>query len=585
MSDIFISYSSKDRERANAFADGLRASGYSVWMDTSSIDGAASWSKEIAGALESCLLVCVLLSEHSLASSNVAKELGVAAELEKHFLPIELDPVKLRGEFLYHLANLQRVKVDDLDRIVNAIERFRTREPTIAAELIYPAATTLSVEQDVRKRLVVIPFDDQSPGHDNDWFASGLTDELIGLLTKIQKLFVIDRRTAHEYKGSKLRLKEIAQELSVRFVVTGTVRKAENKIRVQAELIDTTTGDTLWNEKFSGTMDDIFEIQEKTALEIAEGLKVTLTPSEEAKIVKRYTPDPKAYELYLRAREFHFRYGKEDLDKALILYTDAIALDPGFALAHAWCALCYTAFPGRYETPPEYIALAAKFAETALRLDPESADGYYAMCDVYSLRKEYDEQLKLAKRAVEVDPQSPVAYKALGWAYYRKGLLQESAEAYEKAIAIDAGDTWMLDQLIWTYMALGDKELSAGAAKRAIPYFEKLLNQDIQNSNAINYLMRAYTALEDLEGMSRYGNILLASKDPNIWDLYNCACYTAQNGELNESLVFLERIAEVPQTMPEHSKTDPDLDALRALPRFQTLMQKWTEQTEARTHA
>jgi adenylate cyclase len=584
MSDIFISYSSKDRERANAFAEGLRSAGYSVWMDTSGIDGAANWSKEIAGALELCLLVCVLLSEHSLASSNVAKELGVAAELEKHFLPVELDHVKLRGEFLYHLANLQRVKVDDLDRIVNAIERFRMREPGIAAgpsNTITPAPT---IEHDVRKRLVVIPFDDQSPGHDNDWFASGLTDELIGLLTKIQKLFVIDRRTAHEYKGSKLRLKEIAQELSVRFVVTGTVRKAENKIRVQAELIDTTTGDTLWNEKFSGTMDDIFEIQEKTALEIAEGLKITLTPNEEAKIVKRYTPDPKAYELYLRAREFHFRYGKEDLDKALTLYMDAIALDPSFALAHAWCALCYTAFSGRYETPPEYIGLAEKFAKEALRLDPESADSYYAMCDVHSLRKEFDEQLKLAKKAVAVDPQSPVAHKALGWAHAGKGDSRKAAESYEKALEIDPGDTWLCDSLLRQYLMLGDMELAAPAAKRAIPYFEKLLNQDTQNSTAINYLTRAYAALEDREGILKYGKMLLASKSPGAWDLYNCACYSALKGESNESMVFLERLKEVSQQMFEHSKTDTDLDTLRELPRFQALVEKWRDQTVARNH-
>src|SRR6185503_8554052 len=175
MADIFISYSTKDRPHALALVERLRSSGYDMWIDQSGIDAATSWSKEIAEALEDCSTFMLLLSPNSLASENVAKELVVAAELKKHIIPIELESVQLKREFLYHLTGLQRVAHTNIDAIVHVLEKYSCTGVAFSSSRQSELSRSEPEASDATIRIAVLPFEDQSPAHDNEWFSDGLT--------------------------------------------------------------------------------------------------------------------------------------------------------------------------------------------------------------------------------------------------------------------------------------------------------------------------------------------------------------------------------------------------------------------------
>jgi TolB-like protein len=524
--------------------------------------------------------VLLLLSENSLASRNVAKELSVAAELDKRIIPVELGKVKLTGDFLYHLSGLQRTNIANIDSIINAVKLVGV-EVQNDVEIVYqPAGYTPPAEPKPRPsnevpRLAVLLFEDQSPQRDNEWFSEGLTDELISRLSKLEKLFVVDRLTSREYKGTKLNAKQIAEQLGVRYIVSGSVRKAGVKIRVQADLIDTEIGKSIWDEKFDGTMDDIFEIQEKTALDITEGLQISLTPKEEAHMEKRHTEHPQAYEIYLRARLYHLRYTEANLKKALVLYEDAVAIDPNFALAYSWYALCYTAYISRFNTPPEYKELAESLAQTALRVDPNLADAYLAICDVYGFQGRHEESIEASKKAIAVDPNSSKGYFSLGWSYMRNQMYTESAESFEKGLEIEPREPLPNHVLINVYRGLGDEKKLREHAARAIPVFEQLMVSDPGNTAAYGYLYGAYSALKDYVKVKEFAQKMIDDdiKDANI--LYNVACDVAMSGDTQGAINTLRRIELLPERLLEHSKVDTDFDSIRDLPEYKEIFANW----------
>jgi len=207
--DIFISYSTIDRHHALTLVERLRAEGHSVWIDQQGIGAASSWSNEIAEALDNCKAFILLMSETSLASMNVMKELALAAEADKDIIPIELESVTIPTAFKYHLAGLQRTSINNMDAILHALEKYSSADVPSASSGL---PETQGSGQDARAtmRIAVLPFEDQSPAKDNEWFADGLADELILMLNKLDALFLLDKKSAMVYRDAKLATKQIA---------------------------------------------------------------------------------------------------------------------------------------------------------------------------------------------------------------------------------------------------------------------------------------------------------------------------------------------------------------------------------------
>ena len=209
MSDIFISYSSKDREKAEQLTELLASAGLSVWIDRQGIIGAEKWATEIVEGINSCSTFILLLSTHSVESENVLRELSLASEKRKRVLPVDIESIRLPSSFEYPLAGIQRVAITDFDAIMRA----------------HKFGVAKIVVKDTRKSVMVLPFEDLSPAGDNEWFSNGIAAELIGTLSNVKALRVIDRQTTKEFKNYKGQLTVYATEMSIRYFVQGSVRK------------------------------------------------------------------------------------------------------------------------------------------------------------------------------------------------------------------------------------------------------------------------------------------------------------------------------------------------------------------------
>ncbi len=216
MADIFISYSSKDKESADQLSELLASAGLSVWIDQSGIEAATSWSKEIVHAIDGCKAFVVLLSPNSIESQNVIKEVSLAAEQKKKILPLDLEPVSLPEDLRYHLAGIQRTSMTNIDSIIRALGKLgleATQAPTMK----------IVKETDGRKSLMILPFDDLSPTGDNAWFADGIANELISALSNIKALRVADQQATKDYKRYQGTLPKYASEMSIRYFIQGDV--------------------------------------------------------------------------------------------------------------------------------------------------------------------------------------------------------------------------------------------------------------------------------------------------------------------------------------------------------------------------
>src|SRR5579883_2222314 len=214
MADIFISYSSRDREKAEQLTELLVSAGLSVWIDQSGIGAATSWSGEISKAITDCKALIVLLSPASVDSKNVTREVALAFERNKKILPLDLEPVTLPDDFAYHLAGIQRAPMTNIDAIIRALGKLGL-EATKAPEL------KLVKDTDGRKSLMILPFEDMSPTGDNGWFADGLAAELISALSNVKSLRVSDQQATKDYKRYQGTLPKYAQEMSIRYFIQG----------------------------------------------------------------------------------------------------------------------------------------------------------------------------------------------------------------------------------------------------------------------------------------------------------------------------------------------------------------------------
>jgi adenylate cyclase len=539
--DIFISYSSKDRAEASNLVRQLQSAGFDVWIDSRGIGAATSWSKEIAIALEECSVVCVLLSENSLASHNVAKEVGVAAELGKQFLPIELEIVRLRGEFLYHLANFHRVKIDNVEAVTEALDKIglkRNYQPAPVTTTSY--GSTPAVQSDIL-RLAVLPFEDLSPAHDNDWFADGLTDELISMLGKLDKLFVVDKQTSRQQKNTTKKSKDIAIDLGVQYITRGSVRKAANAIRVQSDLVDTDTGATLWDEKFPGTMDDIFEIQESIARQITDGLSIHLTPKEKKDLLVRPTENIEAYELFLKANSYHDKQTKEGFRHAIEIFKRALQIDPGFILSYINVAREYSCLYQYYDEGIEALEIAEEYLSRTPDGSPWESSKLLAKSRLSILRGKHTEAIHYLEQTIALRPNDATIREHAGIAYAGTGNFEKAASEFSESLRLDPHRYPIYYSLALAYRLQGQMKHALEAAEEGVPFYKKHVeaNPDDQATRQHYAILLLFSGREEESFHEMESLAQLPGIDGNV--LHNMASAYLDAGKFDKALEFLHK--------------------------------------------
>ena len=358
--------------------------------------------------------------------------------------------------------------------IVLGLLVYRSKRP--AATGSTSALTARPVATVPGKSIAVLPFENLSSDKENAFFADGVQDEILTNLAKIAELKVTSRTSVMQYtSGTERNLREIGQALGVAHVLEGSVQRAANRVRVNAQLIDARTDTHLWAQTYDRDLADVFAIQSELAKAIADQLQAKLSAIEKAAIERPPTTDLAAFDLYSRAKavtlEANFStVAKDKFLLAIDLLNQAVARDPSFLLA--WCALASAHdnfyFFGHDHTP-ERLALAETAVQTALRLAPDSGEGHLARAQhLYRGYLDYDRaraELAIAQRTL---PNHPLIFELAGFIDRRQGRWEESARNLERAIELDPRNFFTLQQISLNYHSLRRYAEMAAVLDRAL---------------------------------------------------------------------------------------------------------------------
>jgi serine/threonine protein kinase/tetratricopeptide (TPR) repeat protein len=345
-------------------------------------------------------------------------------------------------------------------------DRFVTAEEFAAALKAPRTAPTPTV-----KGLVVLPFRNLSPDPDNEFFADGLTEEVIADLSGIRALRVISRTSAMRFKGTDKDLRAIARELNVRYVLEGSVRRAGSSLRVTAQLVDAETDSPLWAEKYSGSVDDVFAIQEQISKKIASALQVRLTDTEARVIAERPIDNAAAYDCYMRARHEVYSFTPEGLDRAKTLVDSGLALIGENALLLATRGMVswyYLNFSIRSEE--RYLEEAAEYAGRALAQDSQSYFAIFLRGLVAAKRGDLDGALRDLRAAYALRPGDSMVGGELSRHLQCAGQDQGEAsrQVFEEMLRVDPLSPLNWAQTSWRHFAAGRRAESVAAARRVL---------------------------------------------------------------------------------------------------------------------
>lgn len=527
MADIFISYSSKDREKAEQLTELLISAGLSVWIDKLGIEVATSWSAEIVDAIDNCKALVVLLSENSVVSKNVVQEVALAFEKNKKILPLDIEPVALTRDLQYHLAGIQRASISNIDAVIRALANLGL-EATQAPNL------KLVKETDSRKSVMILPFEDLSPTGDNGWFADGLAAELIIALSSVKALKVADQQSTKEFKKYNGHLTTYAKEMSIRYFIEGSVRRFGDQIKISSSLLDIESGDQLWQGSIKGAIGDIFTIQEEVAEKVVEGLKIHLGSDEKKKFREHGTDNAEAYELYMRAEEYFARQTKEGLRLAAQLYSEATVLDPGYAIAYYSKAHTFVSLYSNYDRIPALLDEAETLCKKAIELKPDLYMVYNPLSRIYMYRGELAKAEETAREFTRKDPLYYFSHFTLGFFYDEIKQPARSIAPYEEAVRLAPDNLASMWNLILSCDNAGEQYKCAFWAETALPRYERYLrlHPDDESMRVLHAFLLLWSG--------RTGDAFLAAtKLLDVKDaisLFNTACLFSRLGDKMQAL-------------------------------------------------
>jgi len=293
-----------------------------------------------------------------------------------------------------------------------------------------------------RPSIAVLPFENMSGDPEQEFFADGISEDLITALSRIHWFFVIARNSSFTYKGHAVDVTRVADELGVRYVIEGSVRKSGNRVRISAQLIDATTGHHVWAESYDRGLTDIFELQDEMTQTIAGAVEPELSAAERERAACTPPESLGAWEIYQRGLWHLWSFTKEDMTEAQRLFQQVHQLDASFAIAYSFESYSHylDTMLGYTETPIESLKLAYKAGKHALALDDHDPVAYFALGRVCMMQGKHDDSVAELSRAVELSPSFALAHHGLGFALVLSGQVEEGAEELDKAIRLSPRD-------------------------------------------------------------------------------------------------------------------------------------------------
>ena len=477
-----------------------------------------------------------------------------------------------------------------------------------------PTGGNLSEEQEkiepddkpiiIENSIVILPFEDMSPGKDNEYFCDGITEEIINALTKIKNLHVVARTSSFAFKGQGTDVREIGKKLSVESLLEVSVRKADNKLRITAQLINIENGFHLWSESFDREASDIFTIQDEIASQIVRKLKVNIQSNEAEMVSKRTTGNLEAYNLYLKGRYFWNKLTEEGLNKGMDFFRQAIKTDPKYAPAYsgisdAYCRLAWYS----YSSPREAFSEAKKAAEKALELDknlPEAhaSLGFVSMCfdrdydrafeqiknaidldpgsagtrTYYSIclaiTGRHEESIEEAKQALYLDPLTPMMQINLGGRYYYARKYDKCIDSVKKTLDMDPGFEMAHYYLAYFYNQKKEHGKALEEIRRVISVFGRNNTQFL----AAYAIILAY--MNDTEGAQEIVTEILELSKEKYTSFFWLGTIYLVLGMKEEAFKMFEKAYNAREVLMIFLNVDPVFDSLKPDPSFQSLLKK-----------
>jgi serine/threonine protein kinase/Flp pilus assembly protein TadD len=422
-----------------------------------------------------------------------------------------------------------------------------------------------------QKSVAVLYFENQSGSKEDEYFRDGITEDIVTEISKIGQLDIFPRSEMLAFRDKPVTAQQVSQQLGAAYVLEGSIRRAGNRVRITAQLVEASTRHSVWAERYDRQLEDVFAIQEEIARSIAHALRITLTPQEEKIISAKPTEDPQAYDFYLRGRSYSRR---ENIDYALQMFEQAIHLDPNFALAHAGIGhLCGLIYELR-EQNGKWIERGLAACDRATALAPDSPEVLVARARICYAQKKYEESALLAQRAIERKDDCEGGWNILGRAYFAAGKHEEAAALAQHAIEA-SGDDYN------TYMPYVNALDRLGRKKEVDQYKGRLTGVLRQQLERVPEDVRARILLSSVladmgqeEESTRHLQTAVALRPFDGNTLYNAACTYGVLKRKTEALDVLQRAIKAGYGNIDWMAKDPDLDCLHDEPEFRKLLGK-----------
>ncbi len=424
---------------------------------------------------------------------------------------------------------------------------------------------------DERRGIVVLPFTNMSENSENEFFSDGVTEEILNLLARQPGLRVVSRTTSFTFKGSPLDIRAIADRLGVQIVLEGSIRRAGNRVRITAQLIDATNDGHLWSNRFDREIDDIFNVQAEIARSIVDAMD--LEPGAFADS-EACTCNIEAYDYYLRGRQYFHTISDSGLKFAEQMFNKAIEIDPLFARAYAGLADTHSMIAQWFDRSPERLEAADRASRKALELAPNLAESHSARGFALSLNGDFTTASSEFEQALELDPQNYDALYLYGRSRLVEGRFKEAADLWARAHATQPDEFQSL-ALMSSALKNFDPEAAAVTARQSIVAIERRLELNPDDLRALSLgagqLVGAGRVEEGLAMAERA--LELAPGDKSV--LYNTACCFARAGRKERALELLEQRLQRSGTIyREWVEHDSDFAGLRGDPRFIALLDR-----------
>ncbi len=444
-----------------------------------------------------------------------------------------------------------------------------TESSRLPAEEKSASASGTHLSASRQKSVAVLYFENQSGAKEDEYFRDGITEDVVTELLKIKQLRIFPRSEMLAFRDKPVTALQAGQQLGASYVLEGSIRRAGNRVRITAQLVEAATRTSVWAERYDRQLEDVFAIQEEIARSIAQALRITLTPQEEKTIARKPTENPQAYDFYLRGRSYTRR---ENIDYGLQMFEQAIQLDPNFALAHGGIAqLCGRIYETR-EQDPKWIERGLAACDRAEALAPDLPEVLVAHARMFYAQKKYDQAATLAQRAIEHKHDCEGSWNLLGRAYFASGRFEQAAALTERALESNGDDYNTFIPYSGALDRLGRKGEAREVRRRMTGVLRQQLELVPEDVRARILLAVNLADFGEPEESVRQLQTAVALRPNDSNTLYNAACTYGVLGKKAEALETLKKAFAAGYGLKDWAAKDPDLDCLHDDPEFQKLV-------------